>query len=67
VDVADAGRSIAALDSAKVFERGHGNGTGIGLSVARGIAEADGARVVLSRHNPTTFSLVLLRQTSLDP
>ncbi|MEY2474370.1 MAG: hypothetical protein QOK28_3699 [Actinomycetota bacterium] len=60
VDVADEGRSIAALHAERVFERGEGSGHGIGLSVARAVAEADGGRLVLSHHDPTTFSLLLL-------
>jgi signal transduction histidine kinase len=62
VDVADEGDSIVLLDAERIFERGHGtgDGEGIGLAVARSIAEAEGGRLVLSRHRPTTFSLVLL-------
>jgi signal transduction histidine kinase len=62
VDVADQGSSIAALRGERVFDRGHGSGTGIGLSVARAVAEAEGGRLLLSAHDPTTFSLLLLAQ-----
>ncbi|MCU1496291.1 MAG: two-component sensor histidine kinase [Acidimicrobiales bacterium] len=66
VDVADGGDSIPGLDAELVFERGHGSGqgTGIGLSVARRIAEAEGGRLLLTGHRPTTFSLVLLEHAT---
>jgi len=61
VDVADEGTGIELLDAERIFERGYttGSGKGIGLGVAQSIAEAEGGRVVLSRHQPTTFSLLL--------
>ena len=62
VDVADEGRSIDPLRAERVFERGHGAGTGLGLAVARAVAEAEGGRLVLSGHDPTTFSLLLMTQ-----
>jgi signal transduction histidine kinase len=62
IDVADEGRSVSALHAERVFDRGHGSGTGIGLSVARAVAEADGGRLLLSGQSPTTFSLLLLAQ-----
>ena len=43
-------------------EPGGGHEVGIGLDVARSIAEAEGGRLVLSRHQPTTFSLMLIEQ-----
>lgn len=66
VDVADEGRSIPLLHGERVFSRGHGSGNGIGLSVARGVAEADGGRLVLRQHDPTTFSLLLLTTVPLN-
>ena len=59
VDVGDEG-SIA-MDPAVVFDRGTsaGDGPGIGLAVARSLAEASGGRLVLTRRSPTTFTLFL--------
>jgi signal transduction histidine kinase len=62
LDVADEGRLADTLHAERLFDRGHGSGTGIGLSVARAVAEAEGGRLVLSRHSPTTFSLLLIAQ-----
>lgn len=59
IDVTDEG-SIT-MGSAAVFERGTsgGNGQGIGLALARSMAEASGGRLVLARRSPTTFTLFL--------
>lgn len=64
VDVADEGAAIGLLDAEWIFTRGHttDGGEGIGLAVARSIAEADGARLLLTRHRPTTFSLLLVSE-----
>ena len=69
VDVADEGTSIDLLAAERVFARGHstGDGEGIGLAVARSIAEAEGGRLVLSAHRPTTFSLLLVDEPPADP
>lgn len=69
VDVADDGTSIDLLHAERIFTRGHttGDGEGIGLAVARSIAEAEGGRLVLTRHQPTTFSLVLIDQPTDRP
>ena len=62
VDVADEGGGIDLLDAERIFTRGYstGAGEGLGLALAQSIAEAEGGRVVLSGHHPTTFSLLLL-------
>ena len=57
VDVADDGSVVEPGDS--IFDRRHGAGSGLGLAVARSLAEADGGRLLLTRDEPTTFSLVL--------
>ena len=59
VDVADEG-SIA-MDSAALFDRGTsgGEGHGIGLALARSMAEASGGRLLLASRAPTTFTLFL--------
>lgn len=58
-DVADEG-SIA-MKSAAVFDRGTsgGDGQGIGLALARSLAEASGGRLVLAGISPATFTLFL--------
>jgi len=65
VDVADEG-SIA-MESASMFERGRsgGDGQGIGLALARSMAEASGGRLVLTRRSPATFTMFLPGETVL--
>ena len=60
IDVADEGGVLDPTASERIFRRGEGKGTGIGLALARSLVEADGGRLVLSHQNPTTFSLILL-------
>ena len=59
IDVADEG-SIAMAPEA-VFDRGTsgGNGQGIGLAIARSMAEASGGRLLLACTAPATFTLFL--------
>nr|WTB09134.1 ATP-binding protein [Streptomyces antimycoticus] len=60
VDVSDEGS--LALDRRAVFERGATTsraGSGIGLTLAREMAEAAGGRLTLARTAPTTFTLLL--------
>jgi signal transduction histidine kinase len=65
VDVADEG-SIA-MESASMFERGTsgGAGHGIGLALARSMAEASGGRLVLTHRSPATFTLFLPGERAL--
>jgi C4-dicarboxylate-specific signal transduction histidine kinase len=59
IDVADEG--TLALGPEAVFARGSttGSGTGIGLAVARELAEAAGARLSVRSSAPATFTLLL--------
>jgi signal transduction histidine kinase len=70
VDVADEGS--LAMATADLFERGRSGseGEGIGLALARSMAEASGARLLLAHRSPTTFSLFLpvdISQPDLPP
>jgi signal transduction histidine kinase len=60
VDVSDEGSSVDAGTDDEIFERGHGSNNGIGLALARSIADAEGGRLVVTNRMPTTFSLILL-------
>ena len=58
IDVADEG--TAYLDGNTIFDRRVGRSTGIGLALARTLAEAEGGRLVLDRPGPhPVFSLIL--------
>lgn len=60
VDVTDDGSIHDNISDDELFRRGHGINHGIGLSLARSMAEAEGGRLMLLRRDPTTVSLVLL-------
>ncbi|WP_256796423.1 HAMP domain-containing sensor histidine kinase [Terrabacter sp. Ter38] len=59
IDVADEGSISRRAD--EVFRRGHSgsNGAGIGLALARSIAEAHGGRLTLTTPDPTRFTLLV--------
>ena len=68
VSVADEGAGIPESDRARIFDRfvqldaaRHGAGAGLGLPIARWIAEAHGGTLVLERSEPgsTTFAVIL--------
>lgn len=60
VDVSDEG-TREALDSVRIFERRSpgARGHGIGLAFAQSLADAEGGRLELGSHAPTTFTLFL--------
>ncbi|MCU1393808.1 MAG: histidine kinase [Ilumatobacteraceae bacterium] len=60
IDVVDDGSTIAAGTDDDLFRRGHGSNNGIGLALARSIADAEGGRLIITSRQPTTFSLILL-------
>lgn len=59
LDIADEG--TLTLDAKTLFERGTttGPGEGIGLALAKDLADTAGARLSLTRPAPTTFTLLL--------
>ncbi|MEO5899599.1 MAG: HAMP domain-containing sensor histidine kinase [Ilumatobacteraceae bacterium] len=65
LEVTDEGDGVAPDEAAKIFERHHGSGTGIGLALARSLVEADGGRLLLTRLRPPRFS-VLFTTTEAD-
>jgi len=64
IEVSDEGAGVPAELVARVFERevsGSRSGTGLGLSLARGLAEADGGRLELVQARPPVFAVFLRR------
>ena len=62
IEVRDEGKGVPPELVPRIFERsvsGAPGGTGLGLSLARTVAAADGAQVVLVRPKPAVFALFL--------
>jgi signal transduction histidine kinase len=62
IEVEDEGDGVPADLVATIFDRGVSDrpeGTGLGLSLARTMAAADGGRVVLARRKPPVFAVFL--------
>ncbi|OKJ99796.1 histidine kinase [Streptomyces sp. CB03234] len=64
VEVTDEGPGVPPDLGARIFERtiSGRNSTGIGLAVARDLAEADGGRLELLQQQPAVFALFLSRE-----
>ena len=64
IEVEDEGDGVPAELVSRIFERsvsGRPEGTGLGLSLARTMAAADGGRIVLARRKPPVFAVFLPR------
>jgi signal transduction histidine kinase len=69
IEVEDEGEGIPAELVSRIFDRGVSDrpeGTGLGLSLARTMAAADGGRVVLARRKPPVFAVFLPRNPPGD-
>ncbi|MFF4158506.1 ATP-binding protein [Streptomyces sp. NPDC001678] len=68
VEVSDEGPGVPADLGSRVFERtvSGRNSTGLGLAVARDLAEADGGRLELLQQQPPVFALFLSREADQD-
>ncbi|MFD5075959.1 ATP-binding protein [Streptomyces sp. NPDC058371] len=69
VEVTDEGPGVPADLGARIFERtiSGRNSTGIGLAVARDLAEADGGRLEMLQAQPPVFGLFLSRTPLKKP
>ncbi|HEX6525017.1 MAG TPA: HAMP domain-containing sensor histidine kinase [Streptosporangiaceae bacterium] len=70
IEVQDEGKGVPSDLVSRIFERsvsGRPEGTGLGLALARTMAEADGGRVVLAKAKPATFAVFLPRNAPRTP
>jgi len=69
VEVSDDGPGVPPDLGARVFERtvSGRNSTGLGLAVARDLAEADGGRLELLQQRPPVFALFLAQEIPRQP
>jgi signal transduction histidine kinase len=69
VEVTDDGPGVPTDLGARVFERtvSGRNSTGLGLAVARDLAEADGGRLELLQQRPPVFALFLAQEIAPQP
>ncbi|MTE19327.1 HAMP domain-containing protein [Streptomyces sp. TRM43335] len=69
VEVTDEGPGVDSALGSRVFERtvSGRNSTGLGLAVARDLAEADGGRLELLQQHPPVFALFLSREVAEEP
>jgi signal transduction histidine kinase len=69
VEVTDNGPGVPPDLGPRVFERtvSGRNSTGLGLAVARDLAEADGGRLELLQHRPPVFALFLAQEITHQP
>ena len=67
IEVTDEGPGVPPDLGARIFERSISgrNSTGIGLAVARDLAEADGGRLELLQQHPPVFALFLSREARI--
>ena len=59
IEISDEGAALTVEPHELFRRRADVNGHGIGLPLARRLAEAEGARLVLSESAPPTFALVI--------
>ena len=65
VEVRDEGKGVPSELAPRIFERtvsSRPGGTGLGLALARSIAEAEGGQVVLVRPRPAVFAVFMPRE-----
>jgi len=65
IEVRDEGKGVPSELAPRIFERtvsSRPGGTGLGLALARSIAEAEGGQVVLVRPRPAVFAVFLPRE-----